>query len=249
MLLIPKVNPLYFIDPTGEYIIINSKDKTKSEDGEEKTIEYNVMYENGKAYNYSQDKEGNITKLSEYTGNIEFINSTVSALAQLEATDAMKIDFGTGTVDMLNKIVSDKNYKVTIINSSNVKNHVDYFDFKPETQTINFNPNVKLFFYNSWDRGADAYKFNSATSGLGHELGHAYNFKYDSDGYKKRSRSSQDQTDEQLKGGKPFRGMEEQYTTLKIQNSINDKLGEPLRCNYGSYYVPADYFTLKGTKK
>ncbi|MBK9486840.1 MAG: hypothetical protein IPO01_17160 [Chitinophagaceae bacterium] len=41
-------NPLYFIDPTGEYIIINGKEKIKTEDGKEKTIDHNVMYENGR---------------------------------------------------------------------------------------------------------------------------------------------------------------------------------------------------------
>ena len=242
-------NPLYFIDPTGEYIIINGKEKLKNEEGEEKTYDHNVLFENGKAYNYSEDKDGDITKLSEYTGENGFINSAVSALNILDANDAMEIDLGSGTVDLLTKIVTDKNYKVTIVNSSSVQNQADYFDFKPDGQNgiINFNPNAMLLFYNTWERGSKGYKFNSAASGLGHELGHAYNFRYDPE-YQKRKGTPQDRTDEQLKGGKPFRGMEEQYTTLKIQNSINIKLDEPLRCNYGSYYVPAD-FAFKPTKK
>jgi len=232
-------NPLYFIDPTGEYIIINGKEKIKTEDGKEKTIDHNVLYDNGKAYNYSQDKEGNITKLSEYSGENNFINNTVIALNHLDNNDAMEMNLGSGTVNLLTKIVSDKDYKVTIVDGTG-KRSPDQNTFEPDGKNgiVTFNPNSMLMFRNSWGKDLVSDRFNSGASVLGHELGHAYNFRYDPK-YTERKNSPSTYTYKQLKGGRRFTSMEEQYTTLKIHNSINDKLNEPLRCNFGNQIIPA----------
>ena len=233
-------NPIYYIDPTGEYIVIFGSENVVDVNGKTAQVEFSVIYEGGKAYRYSEDKDGNILKGDEYNGNNDFVANTLSALNHLENNDAMEMDLGSGSVDLLTTITSDKDYKVKIVNSSNENNSANYFSFKPDgsNSVIGFNPYSKLKFYNTFIKDQAHALFNSASSSLGHELGHAYNYRYDPN-YENRMNTRSDYDYEQLKCGRPFRGMEEQYTTLKIQNSINLKLKEPLRCNYGSYNVPA----------
>ena len=231
-------NPLYFIDPTGAYIIINGKEKLKNKDGEEKTFDYNVLYEGGKAYNY-KEVDGEIIKTTEYTGDNNFINNTVIALNHLDNNDAMEMDLGSGTDNLLTKIVSDKDYKLTVVDGAGKKSYdQNRFDPDGENGKLTFNPNSMLMFRNSWGKDLSSDRFNSGASMLGHELGHAYNFRYDLK-WKERMSSPSTYTYDQLKGGDRFTTMEEQYTTLKIHNSINGKLNEPLRCNYGKQVIPA----------
>jgi RHS repeat-associated protein len=71
-------NPIGNIDINGDYVFINSQDK----DGNQ----YSVMYDNGKAYHYTMDENGNITKGSEYDGKSNFIAQTVKALNEIASS-------------------------------------------------------------------------------------------------------------------------------------------------------------------
>jgi RHS repeat-associated protein len=67
-------NPINFIDYNGEYIVINGgKDES-------------VLYENGKAYNYTKDKNGKIVRGKEYNGKNSFISQAISDLNKIGST-------------------------------------------------------------------------------------------------------------------------------------------------------------------
>ena len=73
-------NPISNIDLNGDYIII---DQT-NDDG---NVMLSLLYENGKAYWYSKDKSGNITKGKEYDGKSSYISSTVKNINSIAKTN------------------------------------------------------------------------------------------------------------------------------------------------------------------
>jgi RHS repeat-associated protein len=72
-------NPTNFIDENGDYITIDKKD----DDG---NIMLSLLYENGKAFYYSKDKEGNIVKGDAWDGEDKFISQTVADLNSIAST-------------------------------------------------------------------------------------------------------------------------------------------------------------------
>jgi RHS repeat-associated protein len=218
-------NPTLFVDPNGKeiWIVYGSGKNDK------------VRWENGKLY----DTDGKEYTINEKTS--DFVKLANLTLNYLNQTNAMEIEVGEGEnkklVNILNIIAEAKDYSISI-NETSAKGFMpaDFFTFT-EDGKIGFNPHAQLQFWDNKDDNGklDKAKYNSAASQLGHELGHAYNFRYDPE-YNKRMGEASTATDEQLQGGPQFSNREEQYTTLQIQNSINKKLEEPLRCNYGMYY-------------
>jgi len=233
-------NPIYFVDPNGEYVLLFSKKKVCIDGGPEIDADFSVMYENGKAYRYTQNEDGSLTKGEEYDGDDVFINSTVDALNYLNDNDAMEVNLGKGPVDILETLVSDKNVKLKISDSRDVPNKYEHHTFNDRTQTINFDPFMQSRFTNSRKLNAKNYQYLSPASMLGHELGHAYNFYYDHEDYNTR-------TNQEAKNPKRFiSNREEEYTILKIQNSINKKLEEPIRKTHSGYPIPVSGPTKRG---
>lgn len=236
-------NPIYYVDPTGEYLVIFSKAQLKKEDGTSIEVDFSVMYENGKAFHYSKKEDGTIEKGEEYKGTDEFIENTVLALNRLSETNAMFFEKmeDRRDVDMLQSIISDKGSELKIVNSKGSSDRISH-GFYWKTKTIGFDPFIQTRF-DVGRKGRDRdMRYFSATSSLGHELGHAYNYLYNTEEFVTRLNT-------EAKRPNRFPDAEEEFNTLKIQNSINKKLGEPLRVNYSGWPMPASSPLQFGPKK
>lgn len=142
-------NPINFVDVNGDYIIIHGADK----DGNQ----YSVMYENGKAYNYTQDKDGNVTKGTVWDGKNEFIEQAVTDLNGIAGTKK-----GKTVVDDLQGSKSGYN----ISEAANLlSSNTDTPDGKPG--------GGKISYYQKGGSHNDMDKNPSAVV-LGHELFHAW---------------------------------------------------------------------------
>jgi hypothetical protein len=74
-------NPINFVDENGDYIVIFGTESVEGKD-----VAFSVLYENGKAYHYTKDKDGKITKGEEYKGKNSFVTQAVSDLNSINAT-------------------------------------------------------------------------------------------------------------------------------------------------------------------
>lgn len=224
-------NPTYFVDPTGEYLVIHGTETVDGINGTKVDLKFSVIYENGKTYHYTKDKEGNIEKGEEYKGGNKFVENTLTALDFLSEKNAMEVSVCANgknvTVNILETIVNDK------------KNIVSVFEtpggHKAEHEgrnSIKFNPMLGLEFFDNPSKTKSLY--NSPASMLGHELAHMYNDLYDNVNFTKRLNT---RSNYNTNGLTRFTNEEEEYVTIWIQNSINEKLKEPKRYNYGQYSV------------
>ena len=139
-------NPMLYIDYNGDYITIGISDK----DGNK----YSVLYENGRAYHYSKNKDGKIVKGDEYDGDSEFVKDAISDLGKISDTKQ-----GRRIIGKLQQ--SSDGYN--IVNSGN--NISPTFNFL--NNNILYNPNKKYGTH-------DGVSFNKSYINLGHELAHAY---------------------------------------------------------------------------
>ncbi|WP_347923123.1 DUF6443 domain-containing protein [Pontimicrobium sp. SW4] len=138
-------NPVSYIDYNGDYITLGIND--------EEGNEYSVLYENGKAYHYSKDEDGNIVKGGEYDGDASFVDQAVSDLGKI------------GNTKQGNTILGKLQRSSTRYNISNsgdaLTNSYDH-----ENNEISYSP-LKVGL-------RDGVFFNESHIKLGHELAHAY---------------------------------------------------------------------------
>jgi len=140
-------NPISYIDYNGDYITIGIKDNKG------KQI-YSVLYEDGKAYHYTQDSKGNITKGNEYDGDSGgFVEQAVADLNKIGNTKQ-----GARMVNALQN--SSEGYNIG--NSGNPLTNT--YDFR--TNSINYSQDAAGL--------RDGVYFNKSHIKLGHELAHAY---------------------------------------------------------------------------
>ncbi|WP_299273766.1 DUF6443 domain-containing protein [uncultured Psychroserpens sp.] len=92
-------NPIRFIDVNGDYVFVGIMD----DNGDQVN---SVLYENGKAYNYTKDKNGNITKGDLFDGDVDFVDKAVNTLSKLEGSGKTGSD--------LVRYFSGSKYNVTI---------------------------------------------------------------------------------------------------------------------------------------
>ena len=71
-------NPFNYTDENGDYITVDKKNGNGS-------VFFSVLYEDGKAYNYTTDKNGNVVKGGEWEGTDDFIKQAVSDLNTISA--------------------------------------------------------------------------------------------------------------------------------------------------------------------
>jgi len=149
-------NPINFVDENGDYIIIYGQEMVG-----DKSVDFSVMYENGKAYHYTRDKDGNVTKGDEYTGKNEFVNQSVSDLNAVGGTNNGGI------------IVSDlqgSKYTYNICEASNL--------LDSQTSTTDGNKGgANISYYQKGGSTKDMAQ-NSGAVILGHELYHAWSFEF-----------------------------------------------------------------------
>ncbi|QCK15215.1 DUF6443 domain-containing protein [Mangrovivirga cuniculi] len=146
-------NPINFKDKNGDYIIIH----TSNSEGHA----YSVLYENGKAYNYTIGEKGKITKEGEYDGNSKFIKNAVKDLNSVSSTDKG------------GEVVSDlvqSNNQYNIMGTSILE--ASRFEYK-ENNII----------YSQNGGYADGVSFDKSYYALGHELLHAWDKEHTNDRY------------------------------------------------------------------
>ncbi|RTQ49010.1 hypothetical protein EJV47_14620 [Hymenobacter gummosus] len=136
-------NPVNFIDINGDYITIFLPGS-----------QYSVLYENGKAYHYSQDKDGNITKEGEYDGNSEFVDGVVSDLNKISETKV-----GLSRINDL--INSDNNYDIHAAG---------------RLKDSRFDANDTSIHYYRGGGDLDDVSYSKSHFALGHELQHGWDY-------------------------------------------------------------------------
>ena len=215
-------NPIYFIDPDGKRIRIGDD-----------------------LYSYKKHRDYDAIKN-------EFERNAYMALDKLYSTGAMNIDFGgdIGVVNVLDKIIEDKNYTIDITQSkgevsrygSNKLKFADKFGVAITTKAgVTY---VDLKEAANSGVAKDGVGFNSPTAQLGHELIHAYHSKYDNEpikgkgnrtiGWKKGSYMDRKFTHKDVK---PYFKNEEERRITTLSNQINEKLNEAKRYDYrGAVY-------------
>ena len=155
-------DPINHTDFNGDYIVIFGKDKEGHQ--------YSVLYEGGKAYHYSQDKDGNITKGDEYDGENSFIENTVANLNKIGTT-------GEGKKVVGELEGSDARYSIG-------QTAFRYSRFSPNKQSeTELSPNGGGdIYYSGETKFLDGVKFKGVYN-LGHELYHAYQRELGANGY------------------------------------------------------------------
>ena len=138
-------NPLIYVDYNGDYITIGLSDENGNK--------YSVLYENGKAYQYTKDKDGNITKGGEYDGDASFVDQAVGDLNKIGSTkQGGRI---LGSLERSNSIY-------------NIGNSYD-------AETNYFDPDTNEILYSPKDAGVhDGVRHDKSYIKLGHKIAHAY---------------------------------------------------------------------------
>lgn len=144
-------NPINYLDENGDYITIDKKDDNGN-------VMLSLLYEGGKAYFYSKDKDGNIVKGDEWDGKDNFISQSISDLYDISSTKQG------------NTVVSDlvgSKYGYNISGASSL--FTTGFEGKDGTRG-----GGDIYYYQKGGV-ADGVKFNSKIM-LGHELYHCVGF-------------------------------------------------------------------------
>uniref|UniRef100_UPI0026201468 RHS repeat domain-containing protein n=1 Tax=Flavobacterium sp. TaxID=239 RepID=UPI0026201468 len=224
-------NPIYFIDPDGNYIeIYYGRNGTKSE---------RYTYEKNRDYSEIKDP---------------FLADAYKALDALYT--ASKIEIDGKEVNILQTLMDDKRELSIVEGGEQGGSHfANSRDFESKGKwsensnkvigTIHFNTKEgnlyddvndtrgveleSLFKNNNLSRDS---KVVSATSILGHEASHAFNFVTNPSEYfrRKKDQSTRNQT--------PYFPNVEEAKATTLSNLININLGEPQRNNYRAIGVP-----------
>ncbi|WP_299249070.1 DUF6443 domain-containing protein [uncultured Aquimarina sp.] len=218
-------NPIYFVDPDGERIIINY--------GEDQSQEYS--YEKDRDYDAIGD---------------EFLRGTLQALDKLYSSDALNLDLnGDGEkTNVLDKLIESDKFDLGISQStskgSGFTNNKLYFN--PKYGAIINKSGVSREGFEKAQKTGEVTEnlgVNSATSILGHELIHGYNRNFDRGVYDKKTRkwkvgvgyegrkidySTSNRNDF---SSPHYKNAEEKRTTT-LGNQVNDALGEDRRYDH-----------------
>lgn len=87
-------NPINFVDVNGDYVIVF---------GKQNGYDVSVLYENGKAYLFTMNKNGKISKGEEYKGNNNFINRTIETLSKFEGSKDERVNSRFSELSSSNK--------------------------------------------------------------------------------------------------------------------------------------------------
>lgn len=224
-------NPMYFIDPDGNFIIIY----------------YGINNKKKKEYEYEKDRDYSSIK-------DEFLANAYKAMDALYETSNIEID--GKKVNIIETIMNDKrelslveggeqggshfaegrSYNDIEKTDPRSKNNIGtiYFNTKEGNlyDDVNDTKGTDLIYLLSKKKLSKTTKIVSATSILGHEFGHAYDFATSPSEYFKRrlDRSPQNAT--------PYFSNAEEVRAMTLSNLININLGQPQRNNYRAIGIP-----------
>lgn len=151
-------NPVYFIDPNGEYVSVSASDGTQ----------HAYMYVKNRSYEDIEDV---------------FLRDTYKALDKLYSSGAMNIDFGNNkTTNVLSDLMDSTEFTVNIKSGNSnghLKNNILFNN--TEGVVINKNGASKEEFEKAQKTGKLSKNLgrNSATAQLGHELLYSWNHNFD----------------------------------------------------------------------
>jgi RHS repeat-associated protein len=147
-------NPINFSDYNGDYITIDRKD-------DKGNVMLSLLYEGGKAYFYSKDKDGNAVKGDAWNGTDNFITQAVSDLGEISSTKEGKT--------MVNDLQGSK-FGYSISETNNILN--SSFEGKDGTK------GGGSILYNQKGGSHVNAKTNRSSVVLGHELYHGWAFEF-----------------------------------------------------------------------
>ncbi|WP_291132375.1 DUF6443 domain-containing protein [Flavobacterium sp. UBA7682] len=209
-------NPVYFIDPDGNRIMIGNK-----------------------AYSYQEDRD-----YSQYAEGFE--RDVYVALDYLYSSGAMNITFGEGdtatTVNVLDALINDTKHDVEIIEGPSDPNKSPFEFLRNKDESKNdrilfrgdragfFVMDVKLPYV------PENLGWVSPIGSFAHELMHEYTWRFDNKNSKTRWADIKTQGKILHEGfDLSFDNGEEAYITT-MTNQVLSKIGDDKRSNYGIYY-------------
>ncbi len=147
-------NPISFIDENGDYITIDKRN-------EKGDVVLSLLYEGGKAYLYSMDSKGNVTKGDAWDGEDDFISQSVTDLNNVASTKQ------GGNV--VNDLVGSK-FQYSIKEASSLGG--SGFGAVDGSKG-----GCEIFYYQKGGSHSDA-RINKSVVVLGHELYHGWAFEF-----------------------------------------------------------------------
>ncbi|MCI3937395.1 RHS repeat-associated core domain-containing protein [Chryseobacterium aahli] len=195
---------------------------------------------------YTYDKKRDYSKYNDFDANV------FKALDHLYSSGALNVTIGEGkeakTVNIMDEMINDKKNTFTILEQT--KNG-EPNEYNPNLNSVKFNTSEGVRFRKD---GAKSTRepgnlgYNSPTSRLGHEIIHGWGDLLDTSNYGKRrlndyagKKEKNIFNPEGLNIG--FKNEEEEFTTVKLGNQMNKKLGEDYRTNYSIIPYPVENVT------
>lgn len=224
-------NPMYFVDPDGNYIDIyyGTDNKQKNRYSYVKDRDYSKITDSFLANAYK-------TLDALYTSsNVEVDGKEVNIMQTL-MNDKRELSVVEGGEQGGSHFSEGRAYKDKGDTSTRTKNNIGtlYFNTKEGNLYDDTNdtkePVLKqLYETNKLPKTA---KVVSAASIIGHEIGHAFNFSTDPNAFFARKK------DISTRNNTPYFKNAEEAKATTLSNQINIKLGQPQRNNYRAIGVP-----------
>ena len=206
-------NPIYFVDPDGERIIIN--------------------YGNGQSQEYSYEENRDYDAIED-----DFLRSSLQALDKLYSSDALSIDLnGDGEKTNLFDSLLGDDYDINLAHTDGKGSAFAHW-----TNTVLFNEDYGLVVNKSGASKEEMEKtaetgqttentgINSPTAQLGHELIHGFHYNTDRKGFFQRRNDHS--TSNRSDFSRPHYKSAEEKRTTTLGNQVNEALGEPTRYDH-----------------
>ena len=154
-------NPINFVDENGDYITVDKKNK-------EGNVILSLLYEDGKAYYYSKDKDGNIKKGEEWDGKDGFIEQAVKDISNVASTKIGKTVVSDLQTSKFGYNISESNSLITsgfdAVDGTKGGGKIEYFQKGGTHDNADINKSAVVLgheLFHGW-----TYEFTSLTKGM-----------------------------------------------------------------------------------